>query len=192
MLPPGKTESPWGVRARELRYANPWIRVEHHEVLTPAGTEGIYGVVRFGNVAVGVVTLDEEGYTTLVGQWRYPLAAYSWEIPEGGAPHGEDPLEAAKRELAEETGLRAARWTLICPRLHLSNSVTDERGVVYLAEGLSVGQAAPEETEDLAIARVPLAEAVAMALDGRISDMLAVVGLLAADRHVAGRGDAES
>lgn len=180
--------NPWRVDAREVRYDNPWIRVEHHDVRTPAGTRGIYGVIRFKNVAVGVVTLDAEGYTTLVGQWRYPLEHYSWEVPEGGAPHGEETLAAAKRELLEETGLTAARWTLICPRLRLSNSVTDERGVVFLAEDLTAGEAAPEETEDITLRRVPLTEAVEMAVDGRISDALAVVGLLAAERHVARRG----
>ena len=159
-------------------------------MVTPAGTDGIYGVVRFANVAVGVVTLDAQGHTHLIGQWRYPLDLYSWEIPEGGAPHGEDTLAAAKRELVEETGMRAGRWTLICPRLHLSNSVTDERGIVYLAEELTAGDPSPEDTEQLALLRVPLADAVAMALDGRITDTLAVVGLLAADRYLASRGPA--
>lgn len=185
-----ESRDPWRVKSRTEAYRNPWLRVDHHEVLTPAGTDGIYGVVRFENVAVGVVTLDAAGYTTLVGQWRFALGAYSWEIPEGGAPLGADTLEAARRELAEETGLTARRWTPICPRLHLSNSVTDERGVVYLAEDLTEGEAAPEETEELALRRVPLAEAVAMAADGRISDALAVVGLLAADRVVRERSAA--
>ena len=185
--PVDEGRNPWTRRTRRVAYENPWIRVEHDEVVTPGGSDGIYGVVRFGNVAVGVVTLDDEGYTTLVGQWRYALGHYSWEVPEGGAPHGEDTLAAARRELLEETGLTAARWTVICPRLHLSNSVTDERGIVYLAEDLTRGRADPEETEELALRRVPLPEAVAMALDGRITDTLAVVGLLAADHHLRTR-----
>ena len=177
----------WQTRSVEERYRNDWIAVEHHEVATPAGGSGIYGVVRFANVAVGVVPLDAAGYTTLVGQWRYPLARYSWEIPEGGAPRGEDPLAAARRELAEETGLSAARYTKLLD-LDVSNSVTDEEGVVYLAEGLTRGEANPEETEDLRLWRLPLADALALVERGRIRDALSVISLLAAERHLRSRG----
>lgn len=179
-------ENPWRLLKREERYRNPWIAIEHHDVLNAAGNAGIYGVVRFQNVAIGVVPVDAEGYTTLVGQWRYPLERYSWEIPEGGGPIGTDPLVSARRELLEETGFSAGRWTKLLD-LDLSNSVTDETGVVYLAEALTVGTAEPEEGEVLVLRRVALAEAVAMVLRGEITDALAVVGLLAAERHLATR-----
>lgn len=176
----------WTLKSRREAYRNPWISVDHDEVVTPGGTDGIYGVVRFRNTAIGIVPLDEMGYTTLVGQWRYALGRYSWEIPEGGGPKGEDVLASARRELREETGLSAKRWTKLLD-LDMSNSVTDEVGVVYLAEDLTAGAAEPEETEDLAVRRLPLQAAVSMVLRGEITDALAVVGLLAADRVVQAR-----
>ncbi len=161
-------------------YDNPWIRVTHRNVITPAGSAGIYGVVHFKHVAVGVVPIDDEGYTWLVGQYRYTLDQYSWEIPEGGGSLYESALVAAQRELMEETGLRAKQWTQLL-ELHLSNSVTDERGIAFLAQELEIGQAHPEETEQLQVRRLPFDEAVQMALDGRITDALSVVALLAAN-----------
>ena len=160
-----------------MRYDNPWITVTHREVAEPTGVEGIYGVVHFKNRAVGVVPLDEERHVWLVGQWRYALDAWSWEIPEGGATADEAPLEAARRELAEECGLAAASWTPLI-EVHTSNSVTDELGRVWLARDLSAVPSAPDETERLVVRRVALDEAVAMALDGRITDSLSVAALL--------------
>ncbi len=170
-------ENPWTTLSQELRYENPWIRLSHREVVNPAGNPGIYGVVHFKNRAVAVVPVDEEGYTWLVGQYRYTLEAYSWEIPEGGAPPDEPPLAAAQRELAEETGISASRWTDLGV-VHLSNSVTDETGYIYLATGLRFGAPAPEETEALRIRKLPLSEAVQMVLDGVITDCLSVAALL--------------
>jgi len=167
----------WTTLSSRTVYTNPWIEVSHRDVIAPTGVAGIYGLVHFRNRAVGVVPLDDEGYTWLVGQWRYTLDAWSWEIPEGGAPEGESALEAARRELTEETGLVASRWTPLL-ELHTSNSVTDEHAVAWLARGLTTGRAAPDETERLALRRLPLAEAVAMALDGRITDALAMASLL--------------
>ena len=160
-----------------MRYDNPWIRVTHREVIAPTGAEGIYGVVHFKHRAVGVAALDDERRVWLVGQWRYTLDAWSWEIPEGGAPDGEAPLDAARRELAEECGLAASRWTPLV-EVHTSNSVTDELGRVWLARGLSSVDRAPDETERLEVRRVALDEAVAMAVDGRITDSLSVAALL--------------
>lgn len=177
----------WRLKSRRRAYANPWISVDHDEVVTPGGSDGIYGVVRFRNTAIGIVTLDAAGYTTLVGQWRYPLGRYSWEIPEGGGPKDEDVLTSARRELREETGLSAQRWTKLLD-LDLSNSVTDEVGVVYLAEELTEGTPEPEDTEELTVRRVPFAEAIAMVGRGEITDVLAVVGLLAAERALSERG----
>ena len=170
-------DNPWTTLSTKTPYENPWIRVEHSDVLTPAGTAGIYGVVRFKNLAVGIVPIDQEGYTYLVGQFRYALGRYSWEIPEGGCPLGTDALATAKRELQEETGLSANEWTTLL-ETDLSNSVSDEEGIIFLAQGLVQGQASPEDTEELAVKRVPFAEAYQMVLAGEIRDSLSVMGIL--------------
>ena len=159
-------------------YRNPWIEVDEHQVITPGGSPGIYGKVHFRNVAVGIVPVDEEGYTWLVGQYRYVTEVYSWEIPMGGGPLGEEPLDSAKRELKEETGLVAKKWEPIFKGLHLSNSVSDEVAESWLARDLVMGESEPEQTEDLQIKRMPLEEAVEMALDGRITDILSVASLM--------------
>lgn len=159
-------------------YENRWIKLEHHQVINPGGGQGIYGKVHFKNKAIGIVPLDAEGNTWLVGQWRYTLNEWSWEIPEGGGPLNEDPLEAAKRELQEETGLVATTWSLI-QRTHLSNSVSDEEGFLFLAEGLTQEKNNLEETEaDLKVWKLPLSEAYQMVMDGKITDSLSVLGIL--------------
>lgn len=170
--------NPWRTLARCAVYGNPWIDVEHHEVLKPNGDPGIYGLVRFRNHAVGVVPVDEEGCTWLVGQYRYPLQRYSWEIPEGGVPAGEDPATGALRELREETGLSAGRMMPIINRVALSNSVSDEEGTLYVAWALTQGVAEPDDTEQLRLRRVALRDALAMALSGEITDSLSMLALL--------------
>ncbi len=171
-------KNPWKTLSNDVVYDNPWIQVTHRQVITPTGTDGIYGLVHFKNLAIGIVPLDEEGNTWLVGQYRYTLGQYSWEIPEGGCPIGEEsPLESAKRELLEETGIRAEKWTKVLG-LHTSNSVTDEAGMAFLAQGLSFGQAAPEHTEDLQVRKLPFREALEMVLRGEIADALSMVGLM--------------
>ena len=181
-----ETHNPWRVLASAVKYQNPWISVREDRVLNPAGGPGIYGVVSMKNKAIGIIPVDIEGNTWLVGQYRYPLSENSWEIPMGGGPVALDILESAQRELREETGLLAARWTRIA-RLHTSNSVTDEEGFVYLAEELTMGETEPEETEDLRLWKLPLAEAVRMAMDDRITDGISVAGLLKAERILAAR-----
>ena len=168
--------NPWSTKSKAVPYENPWIRIEHHEVINPAGKDGIYGLVRYKNHAIGIVPIDAEGYTYLVGQYRYALDRYSWEIPEGGCPVGTDTLETARRELKEETGLVAASWQQIM-EFHLSNSVSDEWGVAYVARDLRQESAEPEDTEDLKLRRVPLREAIDMTLDGRITDALSILAL---------------
>ena len=168
--------SPWRRNTRTVAYENRWLTLWHDQVFRPDGTPGVYGVVHFANLAVGVVAIDTEDRVVLVGQHRYTLDAWSWEIPEGGVPPDEDPAAGAARELREETGLVAATWRELA-RVHLSNSVTDEAGILYLATDLAEGAAAPEETEVLEVWRVPFQEALAMTLDGRITDSLSVVAL---------------
>ena len=150
------------------------------QVITPRGTRGIYGVVHMKGRAAGILPIDANGRIVLVGQYRYALETYSWEIPEGGVPEGEDTLIGARRELAEETGLVAASWLELANH-SLSNSVTDERCTCFLAWDLEQGQTAPDETEDLALRWLPLGEAIAMALDGHIHDIVSVVALLTAE-----------
>ena len=159
-------------------YSNPWIEVEESQVINPAGKPGIYGKVHFKNIAVGIIPFDEDQNTWLVGQYRYKLNEWSWEIPEGGSPENEAPLESAKRELKEETGIVAAQWEEIM-KIHTSNSVCDEVGYVYVAKDLTFGTPEFEGTEaDMKIKKVPFAEAVAMTLEGKITDSLSVAGIL--------------
>lgn len=173
-----ETHNPWTTHAIHPKYDNPWIKVDEHQVTTPTGTPGIYGVVHFKNIAIGIIPVDEEGYTWLVGQYRYPLNAYSWEIIEGGGPEEIDPLESAKRELLEETGMTADHWELLIPKMHLSNSVSDEYAMIYLARGLTMGEAQPTETEQLQLKRVPLQEAIEMVHTGHITDAISMAGLM--------------
>jgi 8-oxo-dGTP pyrophosphatase MutT (NUDIX family) len=171
-----RNQSPWRRVARRTAYENAWITVWHDDVLRPDGEPGIYGVVHYRNLAVGVVALDAEDRVALVGQYRYTLDAWSWEIPEGGVPLDDDPLAGARRELREETGFQAAEWHEL-GRVHLSNSVSDEAGILYLATELTAGTATPDETEELELRLVPFAEALAMTLDGRITDTMSVVAI---------------
>jgi len=158
-------------------YENPWIKVTHEDVLTPGGTEGIYGVVHFKNRAVGVVPIDEEGNTWLVRQSRYTLDCFTWEIPEGGAPYDEDLLIAAQRELEEETGLLADEWEELMT-VHQSNSVSDEVAKLYVAKKLRPGQQQLEATEDIEVKKLPLSDAIDMVKSGEITDALSVAALL--------------
>src|SRR5262245_851725 len=169
--------NPWTRRSRRIAYENKWIRVYHDEVTRPDGQPGIYGVVHFMNRAIGVVPLDAQDRVLLVGQYRYPLDLYSCEIPEGGSPYDEDPLAGAERELREETGYRAKRWTKLGVG-HLSNSVTDEEVVYFVAEELEAGTAEPEGTEQLQLKWVDFAECLRMVAEGEITDAITVMALL--------------
>ncbi len=170
--------NPWTRLRRQTVYENPWITLYHDDVLRPDGGPGIYGVVHFRNYAVGVVALDDQDRVLLVGQFRYSLDRYSWEIPEGGAVIGEEePLAAGKRELEEETGYVAGEWREIL-RSHLSNSVSDEVGICFLATGLTPGTARPDGTEQLQVRWVPFAEALRMVTEGEITDSLTMLGIL--------------
>lgn len=172
-----KQIGPWQRLTSKLVYENPWIRLFHEEVITPAGTEGIYGRINFKSHAVGIIAIDEDGNTWLVKQTRYTLESEEWEIPEGGSPEGEDILETAKRELEEECGLKAQYWEKLI-EIHTSNSVTDEMGTVFVATGISLGQQQLEATEDIVLKKLPLQEAIDMVTSGVITDSLSVAGLL--------------
>jgi 8-oxo-dGTP pyrophosphatase MutT (NUDIX family) len=170
-------QNPWQTLDIQTVYENPWIQVTHRNVLTPNGNSGIYGVVHFKNIAIAIVPIDDKGYTWLVGQYRYTLESYSWEVPEGGGSFNDTPLLSAQRELQEETGITARSWLEI-GEIHTSNSVTDERGLIFVAKDLSFGEAKPEDTEQLEVRRVHLDEAVEMVLRGEITDGLAQVAIL--------------
>jgi 8-oxo-dGTP pyrophosphatase MutT (NUDIX family) len=178
---------PWTVLAKRTTYDNRWIRVTHHDVVTPAGETGIYGTVHHKHLAIGVVPIDEEGYTYMVGQYRFALERYSWEIPEGGGEHGTDPRISAARELREETGLSANHWQSLV-EMDLSNSVSDERGIVFLAWGLTQGESSPDPTEELTINRIPMTEAFTLVASGHVRDALSIMGIQAVQLlHLSGR-----
>lgn len=169
-------KNPWQTLSSREVYENSWIKVREDQVLRPDGEPGIYGVVHYKNVAIGILPI-EDGHIYLVGQYRYPLNHYSWEIPEGGCPEGENLLSAARRELAEETGLRAANWKLM-GEAHLSNSVSDERAVWFQATGLTQGEPSPEGTEQLKIKKIPAEQVLRMALTGEITDALSLLAIM--------------
>ncbi|MBI1768372.1 MAG: NUDIX hydrolase [Bacteroidetes bacterium] len=170
--------SKWTTLSHEDIYENPWIKLEEHKVINPAGGKGIYGKVHFKNTAIGIIPLDENNNTWLVGQHRYTLDEWSWEIPEGGGPAGKEILDSAKRELLEETGLKAKQWKEIL-KAHLSNSVSDEVGFVFLAQGLGEGEHEREDTEaDMKVWKLPFAETLEMVMQGKITDSLSVMGIL--------------
>jgi 8-oxo-dGTP pyrophosphatase MutT (NUDIX family) len=176
---------PWVRHSRRIAYENPWIRVFHDEVARPDGSPGIYGLVHMHNAAVGVVALDAEDRVVLVRQYRYALDHQSWEIPEGGVPREEPAVDGARRELREEAGVEAGTWRELC-RVHVSNSVTDEVATLFLATDLrAVPQALEASEADLVVEWVPFATALAMVLDGRITDALSVIALqrVAIDRR---------
>jgi len=174
--------NPWTTLSSREVYLNPWIRVREDAVLKPNGTPGIYGVVEYRNRAVGVVPIDDQDHTWLVGQYRYTQNRYEWEIPEGGCPEGESLEDCARRELLEETGLIAAYLEPILLDLQLSNSVSNETAHLFVARHLTQAAPQPEDTEQLAVRRLPLAEAITMAATGQIRDAMSVIALLALGR----------
>lgn len=171
------SKNPWVTLNSEVKFETPWLSVSKYDVLNPAGKPGLYGVVSFKNLAIGVLPLDKDHNTWLVGQWRYPLKQYSWEIPEGGGPFSEEPLTSAMRELKEETGLVAKKYSELC-RIHTSNSATDELAIIFLAEDLELTEAEPEETEDIEVRKIPFAQAFEMVMNGEITDSLSMVAIL--------------
>lgn len=172
-----KKIGPWRVESETIVYDNPWIKVVDHKVLHPNGAPGQYGVVQFKNLAIGILAIDEDGFVPLVGQHRFPHDAYSWEVPEGGGPLADDPLASAKRELAEETGFTASHWLEIAS-FDLSNSVTDEKSVCYLAWGLTSGEARPEASEEFSYDRLRFSALYDRVMAGEIRDSLTIMMVL--------------
>ena len=168
--------NPWKIISNDEIYNNNWIKLNHYNVINPNGGEGVYGKVHFKNIAIGIIPIDENNNTWLVGQYRFPLNKYSWEIPEGGCPLNENPLNAAKRELLEETGFVAEDWKQILT-LHLSNSVTDEFSIIYIAKNLKQFKAQPEETELLQIKKIKIEETFTMIENNEITDAVSVAAL---------------
>ena len=169
--------NPWKTHSTRLIYDNAWIALKENNVIKPDGNPGIYGVVHFKNKAIGILPIDSNGNIYLVGQYRYPLDLYSWEIPEGGCPEYEDPLAAAKRELLEETGLIASTWEQLS-HTHLSNSVSDEEAIIYLATALEQAEAKPDDTELFMYKRIPFADGLAMVKNGEITDSITVMAIM--------------
>lgn len=169
--------NPWQTLSEKEVYDNNWISVMHHEVLNPIGKPGIYGKVHFKNLAIGIIPLDEQNNTWIVGQFRYPIQQFSWEIPEGGGNLSVDPLESAKRELLEECGLEAADWQELL-RMHLSNSVSDEVAIIYVARNLIQKSPQPDDTEVLHLRNIPFEELYQMVMEGKVTDSMSVAAVL--------------
>lgn len=172
-------KNPWKTLNISEVYDNPWINVKQHDVITPSNTDGIYGIVHFKNYAIGVIPIDKDGNTYIVGQYRYPLKKYSWEIIEGGGKLLDDPIESAKRELLEEAGIVAEKFTKIL-EMDLSNSATDEHAIIYIAQNLSFFDSEPEETEQLEVKKIPFEELYHKVYMGDFQDSLTVGGVLKA------------
>ncbi len=169
--------NPWQTLSDKIVYENAWIELHHRDVLNPNGNPGIYGLVHFKHLAIGIIPLDENKDTWIVGQYRYPLKKYSWEIPEGGGKIGVDPIVSAQRELLEETGIVARDWQKLI-EIHLSNSATDEHAIIYVARDLSFTKAQPEDSEQLKLKKVPFEELFQMVMNGEITDAMTVAAVL--------------
>lgn len=170
-------KNPWKILDSKDIYQNSWLRLTEFDVIAPSGNPGIYGKVHFENKAIGIVALDDQDNVYLVGQYRFPIDQYTWELPEGGGLPDESPLDAAKRELEEETGLRAENWESLLT-IHTSNSVTDEIGYVFLATGLSQHETNFDDTEDLRIRKLPFEMVLEEVMSGKITDSLTIAGIL--------------
>ena len=169
-------ENPWKTISSRMVYENPWIRIQENQVIRPDGSPGIYGVVRT-HLAVGVVALSSDNEVFLVGQYRYPIDRYSWEIIEGGATIEEGGLQGAQRELEEEAGIVASHWEQLGAEVHLSNCITDEVALLYLARDLHFGEPSPEPVEVLQLRRIPLEAALEMVENGEITDAMSIIAL---------------
>ena len=179
--------TPWRDHGARTVFDNPWMTVTEHAATAPTGKPATYGKIHFKNLALAVLPLHGDGTVTLVGQHRFAMMDYVWEIPEGGGPLDVDPLESIKRELREEAGLEAADWRELL-RFQISNSLTDERGIGWLAMDFTPAPTDPDATEAIAVERVPFREALDAVLSGWITDAMSMAMLLRA-YHMAREGE---
>ncbi|HEX8569127.1 MAG TPA: NUDIX hydrolase [Caulobacteraceae bacterium] len=179
--------APWRDHGGEQVFDNPWMTVTRHDATAPTGRPAVYGKIHFKNLALAVLPLHEDGTVTLVGQHRFAMMDYVWEIPEGGGPLEVEPLESIRRELREEAGLEATDWREVL-RFQISNSLTDERGMAWIATGLTAVPAEPDATEAITVARVPFREALDAVVNGWIEDAMTVATVLRA-YHMAREGE---
>ncbi|MBL0313188.1 MAG: NUDIX hydrolase [Holophagaceae bacterium] len=187
LLPIPAEPDPYEVLERRALYDSPWIRLREDRFRHRRGREGQYAVCGFQRSACGVLALDDEDRVVLVGQWRYPLEQYSWELPEGGGEEHESPFETIRRELAEETNLEAGSWEPLA-FFHPSNSSTDEEAFLFLATELrpSNGHHQAEDDEELAVHREPFAQCLLRVLSGEISDGLTAMAMLSLQARRSG------
>lgn len=178
-MEPNNEENPWITLSSQIVHETPWVRINHHKVINPGGSNGIYTVTEFKNLALGILVFDDAYNTWIVGQYRYPLKQYSWEIPEGGGDPEVEPVISAQRELQEECGIVAKDWQLLLTA-HTSNSATDEIAYIYVAKGLSYTDAHPDDDERLEVRKLPFAELYSMVMENKITDSLTVMAVLKA------------
>jgi 8-oxo-dGTP pyrophosphatase MutT (NUDIX family) len=168
-------DSPWRTLGNREVYRNPWLAVTEYDVIRPDGERGIYGVVDPGANVI-IVALEDDELVWLIREFSYPLQRARWMLPAGRAEPGEDLLAAARRELAEEVGLRAARWTPL-GAWALSGGISTQISHAYLAQTLEHGAATPEATERLEPRRLPLRQAYAECVAGAFSDAATVLAI---------------
>lgn len=178
-----ETKNPWKVLSTKPVHETPWIKITHHDVINPAGNSTVYTTVNFKNYAIAVIPLDENYNTWIVGQYRFPINEYSWEIIEGGGPIELSPQESAARELKEEAGITAKVWHEIY-EFHASNSATDELAKVFVAKDLSFGESCPEESEELQVKKIPFQELVSMVYENKVKDSLTIISVLITDKLI--------
>lgn len=174
------TTNPWKTKQSSLVYETAWVKVMKNDVISPRGKDCVYSYVDKAD-SVGAVVVNANNEIYLVGQYRYPMDEFTWEIIEGGIEEGESPLEAVKREIKEEAGLKASNHNLILEDFHIANGLTNERGNIFLVTDIiEEGAQSLDPTEKIVIKKVPFDEAVQMVYKGEIKDSYSIVGILLA------------